>query len=131
MEEKTVVTSEISITIKVIGGKWKPLILEYLRDNGTRRYTEILKYLKDAPKKTLTNQLRELEDDGIISRNVIPTIPPQVEYAITTHGETLYPVLEAMCDWGYQNQDGNYKLSHPTCCDDKMKTKEKAKSWQE
>ena len=115
MEEKIEVTSEISITIKVIGGKWKPLILEYLKENGARRYSEILRYLEVAPKKTLTIQLRELEDDGIIDRNVIPTVPPQVEYFITRHGETLFPVLEAMCDWGYKNRDKNYILSHPTC----------------
>lgn len=115
MAEKVVVTSEIAITLKVIGGKWKPLILEYLRMEGTKRYSEILRYLENAPKKTLTAQLRELEDDGIIERNVIPTVPPQVEYSLTRRGETLNPVLDAMCEWGYQNQGGNYILSHPTC----------------
>ena len=118
MAEKTVVTSEIAITLKVIGGKWKPLILGYLRTEGTKRYSEILKYLENAPKKTLTNQLRELEDDGIIERYVIPTTPPQVEYSLTRHGETLNPVLDAMCDWGYRNRGGNYILSHPTCAED-------------
>jgi len=119
MEEKVVVTSEIAITLKVIGGKWKPLILEYLRTKGTKRYSEILKYLENAPKKTLTAQLRELEEDGIISRNVIPTVPPQVEYSLTKHGETLNPVLDAMCDWGYENRGKNYILSHPTCTEEK------------
>lgn len=118
MREKTIVTSEISITLKVIGGKWKPLILEYLRTEGTKRYSEILKYLESAPKKTLTAQLRELEDDGIIIRKVIPTVPPQVEYSLTEHGKTLNPVLDAMCEWGYENRGGNYILSHPTCTED-------------
>lgn len=118
MTEKTVVTSEIAITLKVIGGKWKPLILEYLRMEGTKRYSEILKYLENAPKKTLTAQLRELDNDGIIERNVIPTTPPKVEYSLTKHGETLNPVLDAMCDWGYEKRRGNYILSHPTCTED-------------
>lgn len=118
MSEKTVVTSEIGITLKVIGGKWKPLILEYLRMQGTKRYSEILRYLEHAPKKTLTAQLRELEEDGIIERNVISTVPRQVEYSLTRHGETLNPVLDAMCEWGYENRGGNYILSHPTCTDE-------------
>ena len=121
MSEKTVVTSEISINIKVIGGKWKPLILQYLRTQGTRRYSEILRYLENAPKKTLTAQLRELEEDGIIARNVIPSVPPQVEYSLTSHGETLNPVLDAMCQWGFRNRGGNYILSHPTCTEEGKK----------
>ena len=114
--EKIKVTSEISYTLKVIGGKWKPLILEYLKDNGAQRYMDILRYLETAPKKTLTEQLRELEDDGILARTVIPTVPVQVEYAITTYGQSLYPLLDAMCDWGYAHfDDSRYALSHPTC----------------
>lgn len=117
--EKIKVTSEISYTLKIIGGKWKPLILEYLKDNGTRRYMDILRYLEDAPKKTLTDQLRELEDDGIIVRNIIPTVPVQVEYSISKYGESIYPVLNAMCEWGYAHFDSErYELSHPTCDDE-------------
>jgi len=115
MAEKTIVTNEISITLKVIGGKWKPLILECLRKGEAKRYSEILRYVEDAPKKTLTTQLRELEEDGIIQRNVIPAVPPQVEYSLTEHGKTLNPVLDAMCAWGYANRNGNYVLSHPAC----------------
>lgn len=117
--EKIRVTSEISYTLKIIGGKWKPLILEYLKDNGTQRYMEILRYLEGASKKILTQQLRELESDGIIKRTVIPTGPIQVEYTITEYGESLYPVLEAMCDWGYDHFDSErYELSHPTCTEE-------------
>ncbi len=114
-DDKIKVTSEIDITLRVIGGKWKPLILHYLQENGTKRYNEILRFLENAPEKTLTAQLRELESDGIISRTVIPTIPVQVAYAITPHGETLYPILDAMCDWGEANADGRYEMTHPTC----------------
>lgn len=115
MEEKIYVTSEIEITMRVIGGKWKPLILHLLQEKGTQRYMDILRYLETAPKKTLTAQLRELELDGIIKRTVIPTVPVQVEYSVTEHGTTLYPILDAMCDWGYENADGRYVMTHPTC----------------
>ena len=118
MKEKKIVSCEIEVTLKVIGGKWKPLILHFLQEKGTKRYNEILRFLETAPKKTLTNQLRELEDDGIVHRNVLPTTPVQVEYSITKHGETLYPILDLMCDWGYENLGERYELTHATCDED-------------
>ena len=89
MPDIKIVSSEIEVTLKVIGGKWKPLILHYLQYGGVKRYNEILRYLGTAPKKTLTAQLRELEEDGIIDRTVIPTLPVQVEYSITEHGPAV------------------------------------------
>lgn len=115
MEDKIMVTSEIEITMRVIGGKWKPLILHLLQEEGTKRYMDILRYLENAPKKTLTVQLKELERDGIIHREVIPTVPVQVEYSFTEHGKTLFPILDAMCEWGYNNANGRYVMTHPTC----------------
>lgn len=115
MNDKKVVASEIEVTLKVIGGKWKPLILHFLQYEGTKRYNEILRFLGEAPKKTLTAQLRELEEDGIIERRVIPSVPVQVEYSVTSHGETLFPVLTAMCEWGNQNKGDRYVLTHATC----------------
>lgn len=115
MSEKIYVTSEIEITLRVIGGKWKPLILHFLQEKGTQRYMDILRYLESAPKKTLTAQLKELELDEIIRRTVIPTVPVQVEYSVTEHGKTLFPILDAMCDWGYDNANGRYVMTHPTC----------------
>lgn len=117
-DEKIYVTSEIEITLRVIGGKWKPLILHLLQTEGKQRYNEILRYLENAPKKTLTAQLRELEADGIIERTVIPTVPVQVEYSITEHGKSLFPILDAMCEWGYENSNGRYVMTHPTCTDE-------------
>lgn len=113
MEQKSAL-SEIQVTLDVIGGKWKPLILHFLESNGTKRYSEILRYLETAPKKTLTAQLRELENDGIINRTVIPTVPVQVEYSITKHGRSLFPLLDVMCAWGFINSAG-YHIKHPTC----------------
>lgn len=121
--EKKIVSTEIEITLKVIGGKWKPLILHYLQHQGTKRYMEILHFLRDAPKKTLTVQLRELEADGILERRVIPTVPVQVEYSITPLGETLYPILDAMCSWGYDNIGDRYILTHATCPEEEDKGK--------
>lgn len=106
--------SEIQVTLDVIGGKWKPLILHYLETNGTKRYSAILRYLENAPKKTLTAQLRELEADGIIKRKVIPTVPVQVEYSVTNHGRSLFPILDVMCAWGYLNGQ-DYDIKHQTC----------------
>lgn len=119
MADKKVVSSEIEVTLKIIGGKWKPLILHLLQHEGAKRYNEILRYLETAPKKTLTTQLRELEEDGIIVRTVIPAVPVQVEYSISRHGESLYPILDLMCKWGYENMGDRYELTHPTCTGDK------------
>lgn len=115
MTEKKIVSSEIEVTLKVIGGKWKPLILHYLQYEGPKRYNEIFRYLGSAPKKTLTLQLRELEEDGILKRTIIKGNPVGVEYSITPLGETLYPILEAMCSWGYHNMGDKYILTHATC----------------
>lgn len=115
MVEKIRVSTEIEVTLKVIGGKWKPLILHYLQCEGPRRYMDILRFVENAPKKTLTAQLRELEEDGILSWTVIPAVPVQVEYAVTPLGKTLYPVLDAMCDWGYTHLGDRYELTHATC----------------
>lgn len=125
MMEKITVASEIEITLKVIGGKWKPLILHLLQHEGAKRYNEILRFLREAPKKTLTAQLRELEQDGIIDRTIIPTVPVGVEYAVTKHGETLYPILDAMCDWGYENVGDRYQLTHATCAGDEKEKSDK------
>lgn len=104
--EKKLITCEIEVTLNAIGGKWKPLILYLLIDDGTKRFGEIKSFIGQISQKTLTNQLRELEQKGLISREVFPVVPPKVEYSITEKGATLYPILEAMCDWGYKNSEG-------------------------
>lgn len=109
------VQSEVAITLQVIGGKWKPLILHYLMHSGPQRYSQIFRYLKSAPKKTLTAQLKELVADQILERRVLATSPVQVEYAVTAHGMTLFPLLEMMCAWGFVNADDHYQIQHPTC----------------
>jgi DNA-binding HxlR family transcriptional regulator len=86
-------------TLKVIGGRWKLIILWHLFQ-GRRRFSELHRGIKAVSQKVLTQQLRELQRDGIVNREVFATVPPRVEYSLTAHGETLKPVLEAMCEWG-------------------------------
>ncbi len=88
----------INRTLKVIGGKWKPIILHYLK-HAPRRPGELGRLIPRASAKVLTQQLRELERDGIIRRTVYHQLPPKVEHTLTPLGETLRPILDAMCDW--------------------------------
>ncbi|MCD6045210.1 MAG: HxlR family transcriptional regulator [Gammaproteobacteria bacterium] len=89
----------IGVTIKVLGGKWKLLILFSL-NQGTKRFNELRREMPAVTQRMLTTQLRELEADKIISRKVYPEVPPRVEYALTDMGKTLTPVLEALKKWG-------------------------------
>jgi DNA-binding HxlR family transcriptional regulator len=89
----------VDAALDVIGGKWKPLILWALGDN-VMRFGELQKGLPGVNAKMLTKQLRELEEDGVITRTVYPEVPPRVEYAITDFGKTLIPILQALCNWG-------------------------------
>ena len=86
-------------TLDIIGGKWKVLILYYLYGE-TRRFNELQRLLAGVTQRMLTLQLRELENDGIVHREVYPQVPPKVEYALSGRGRSLIPILDAMCDWG-------------------------------
>ncbi|MDX2471306.1 MAG: helix-turn-helix domain-containing protein [SAR324 cluster bacterium] len=86
-------------TVQVIGGRWKLLILKNLFSN-TLRFSELQRAIPAVSQRMLTQQLRELEADGIISRKVYPQVPPKVEYSQTELGESLGPILEAMNAWG-------------------------------
>jgi DNA-binding HxlR family transcriptional regulator len=92
------------VTVGVIGGKWKTLILTFLL-SGTRRFGEISRFLPQASKRMLTLQLRELEEDGVIHREVYKQVPPKVEYSLTPCGESLKPILLLMADWGQKRVD--------------------------
>lgn len=97
-ESDTRLTCEVESTIKVIGGRWKVLIIRELIT--VKRFGELQRALSGITQKMLTQQLRELEDDGIVRRQVYPQIPPKVEYSLTPLGETLKPLLYAMHEWG-------------------------------
>jgi len=88
----------VETTLAVIGGRWKVLILQQLWD-GVKRFNELHRALAGITHKTLTQQLREMEADGIIHREVYAQIPPKVEYSLTPLGKTLKPVLTAMHNW--------------------------------
>ena len=113
--EKIKVTCEIEVTLHMIGGKYKPVILEQLLYEGTQRFGKLMHYMPQISQRTLTNQLRELERDGLIVRKVYPEVPPRVEYSISEEGKTLQPVLEAMCDWGAEHLGDRYELTMPQC----------------
>ena len=89
----------VTTTLSVIGGKWKPIILFTIR-NEKKRFGEIKKLIPGITQKMLTQQLRELEQDGIILRKVYPVVPPKVVYSMTEYGLSLSPVLNAMAAWG-------------------------------
>ncbi|MGL4662482.1 MAG: winged helix-turn-helix transcriptional regulator [Culicoidibacterales bacterium] len=114
-KEKIKVICEMEVTLKMIGGKCKPLILEYLITSGTKRFNEILSYITQVSQRTLTTQLRELEADGLISRKIYAVVPPKVEYSITEKGKSLLPILDLMCEWGEKNIDDRFELLNPQC----------------
>ncbi|MHC8425036.1 winged helix-turn-helix transcriptional regulator [Bacillus velezensis] len=99
MDEKTF-NCEKELTLAVIGGKWKMLIMWHLGKEGTKRFNELKALIPDITHKILVNQLRELEQDLIVHREVYPVVPPKVEYSLTEQGETLMPILDAMYKWG-------------------------------
>ncbi|HSU65723.1 MAG TPA: helix-turn-helix domain-containing protein, partial [Tepidisphaeraceae bacterium] len=87
-------------TLQIIGGRWKVPILWHLATSGTLRFSELRRQLPGCTQKMLTQQLREMERDGIVLRKVYPQVPPKVEYSLTPAGRSLIPVVEAMCAWG-------------------------------
>jgi DNA-binding HxlR family transcriptional regulator len=89
----------IALALSIIGGKWKPLILWHLKDK-VLRFGELKRTLGTVTQKTLTQQLRELESDGLIYRNIYTQIPPKVEYSLTDKGRTVLPILEMISRWG-------------------------------
>jgi DNA-binding HxlR family transcriptional regulator len=89
----------VSGLLELIGGKWKPIILFYLR-NDTRRFGEIAARIPNISRKVLTDQLKELERDNLVIREQFKEIPPRVEYRLSPMGQSLEPVLAAMAHWG-------------------------------
>ncbi|MBJ7440128.1 MAG: helix-turn-helix transcriptional regulator [Sphingopyxis sp.] len=95
----------VEATLSMIDGKWKGVILYHLLEN-TLRFNEIRRKLPNVTQRMLTNQLRELESDGLIVRTVFPQVPPRVDYALSEQGRTLQPVIQSLKSWG----DGNMHL---------------------
>ncbi len=114
-EKQVAVNCEIEVTLHMIGGKYKPLILYLLSEASPMRFSKLRARIQQISQKTLTNQLRELEADGLIHRTVFAQVPPRVEYAITEKGHSLLPILELMCHWGEKHRDSRFALSTPQC----------------
>lgn len=89
-----------SYTLSLIGGKYKSVILYTLMEFRVVRFNEMKKYIGGISYKTLSATLKELERDGLVRRKEYPQIPPRVEYSLTARGESLIPILDAMCTWG-------------------------------
>lgn len=96
----------VEVAISVLGGSWKLTVVKHLL-SGTRRFGELQRLVPLANVKTLTRQLRELEEDGIVHRCVFAQVPPKVEYSLTPLGRTLEPIVESLNVWG-----GDY-VEHP------------------
>jgi DNA-binding HxlR family transcriptional regulator len=89
-------------TLAMIGGRWKIPIIFHLLD-GRKRFTELARALNGVTQKMLTQQLREMERNGLVERKVFAQVPPKVEYSLTDLGVSLRPVVDTMCRWGEQN----------------------------
>jgi DNA-binding HxlR family transcriptional regulator len=102
--EETTYRCGVEVTLEIIGGKWKGVILWHLT-RKTLRFSQLRRRLPGVTQKMLTQQLRELERDGLLDRRVFAEVPPRVEYSLTEKGRTLTPLLSLMCEWGKQHLD--------------------------
>lgn len=116
--EKDQFNCPVEATLFLIGGKYKPLILWYLIEKPLH-YMELQRLIPKATPKMLSQQLHDLEDCGMINREVIPKKPPRTLYSLTAFGKSIIPVLNAMCDWGTAYLDG--LDVQPVCCSSKSK----------
>ncbi|WP_304161300.1 winged helix-turn-helix transcriptional regulator [Phascolarctobacterium succinatutens] len=105
MKDTINVNCPVAATLQLIGGKYKALLLWHL-SGKILRFNELRRLVPEATPKMLTQQLRELEGDGLIARKVYAVVPPKVEYSLTPRGESLFPILQAMYAWGSKLLEG-------------------------
>ena len=103
----------LDISLKIMGGKWKPLILYHLQ-NGPLRFSEIKRSMGSISEKVLIQQLRDLVAINVLSRHDYKCVPPMVDYSLTPFGETLVQALIPLCEWGNQNREQVTKLLQPS-----------------
>lgn len=99
----------MDVTMHYIGGKWKTVVLWYLRKDK-KRFSELKKLIPNITEKMLSLQLKDLERDGIVNRKVYPEVPPRVEYLLTDFGKSLIPMLEEIARWGRNLSEAKGKL---------------------
>lgn len=95
--------NEFDATMQQIQGKWKIYLLYEIAENQIARFNQLSRSLPNISNKILTNQLRELEQDGLVQREIFPEVPPRVEYQLTAKGHSIIPVLDVICQWGLAN----------------------------
>lgn len=105
------------MTLDIMGGKWKPIILYYINHNGVARHSDLKRFIPSIDERMLTRQLRELENDMLITRKVYPVVPPKVEYSLTESGKSLIPILTSLIEWGknyaHSMDYKNFKMDIP------------------
>lgn len=99
MKQVQKIVCPVEVTLSIVGGKWKPMIVWFLLD-GTKRFGELRRLIPGATQQMLTMQLRELEQTGVLHREVYPQVPPKVEYSLTELGRSLEPVVYQLAEWG-------------------------------
>ena len=102
----------MDVTMDYIGGKWKTVVLWYLRKDR-KRFSELKKLIPNITEKMLSLQLKDLEQDGIVARKVYPEVPPRVEYYLTEFGKTLIPMLEEIAAWGRKLAEKTGRIVDP------------------
>ncbi|MFN3852620.1 MAG: winged helix-turn-helix transcriptional regulator [Spirosomataceae bacterium] len=113
-------TCPVTATMKVLGGKWKTILINAIYLTSPARFGELKRSVVGITQSMLTSQLRELEEDGIITRKIYAEIPPRVEYTLTEFGLTLSPIIQSMADWGKQ-----YRLNNESKIPSKRQSKTK------
>ncbi len=101
----------LTSAMEIIGGKWKIVILGHLF-TGVKRFGELKQLMPGVTQKMLTQQLRELEIDGLLHREIYKEIPPKVEYSLTENGKSLEPILKELCTWGMKLIEKNNGTQH-------------------
>jgi DNA-binding HxlR family transcriptional regulator len=98
--QKKVYYCPVEVTLDLIGGRWKPLILWHLKEGRVLRHGQLKRLIPTITQKMLTQQLRQLEDDGLVQRTQYAEVPPRVEYSLTVYGRELQAMLDHFCSWG-------------------------------
>lgn len=99
IDKNTLPPCPVETTLMLIGDKWKVLIIRDLR-SGTKRFSELKRSVTGISQKVLTANLRDMEENGLVTRTVFPEVPPRVEYSLTELGLSMNPILDAMAEWG-------------------------------
>ena len=105
-----IVHCPVTTALSIIGGKWKVIILWHLKEGGVKRFGELQRMVRGISQKMLTQELRDLEESGLVARKVYPVVPPKVEYSLTETGWSLKPLLEQLCEWGLEYRKNRGEL---------------------